>query len=458
MKIKFPDLAIGTMLLGLSTMASAQLINTDPVLIDWNGGGDSFEATGSLDWFFSSSLATGAIDVTTTYTYVDSDGNTQTITQAQIFTTPELISTGTTLTCVSNCSFNIYNHATLSNASDPDGNPTFPIDGSFEWTYIFGAEESINTQVYSQSTNGTVELDLVGDDGVTETYTRIDVTSTLNFQGAQNTDTGGDGQSRDEGFFFEIYYDDNPNADALSGDGFDDGILVLEADTLYDISGNFSALQFAFADVNGDGEFTIGVDVTLVDLDNVFVYQALDSFGADNWADAGTVDCGINANGDTCYTVEGEGATTLDALVLASDINPDFIKAIGSFELISELAFSTENVDPFEETNPSGCYSTSAGGTTNDCEHVFGSLVNEDGSISADVINGGGTTANCVFALDPTTCFTSTTAGEDILFQTDANSAFRTVTRQVPEPGTLALLGAGLGFLGMRNRRKRTAI
>jgi len=417
---------------------------TTPIGIDWDGAG-GFDTVGSLDWAVGSSWADDSVNIGT---WEDTSGNTYTSAEANafIFANP-----GTTLTCVSGCTFDLRTHAALSGYLDDFGNPKSisGLNSSFEWTFISEVNEDAGTQSAT----------------ITDTGTDINGHNILTASAILTFDMSAAGNTAAEGFFFEIYYDTAVNADGLTGQGYDDGQLILSSTDLTFIDGDFTAKAFNFEDVNSDGNFDVGIDKMLTGANDPWLN--MDSFGTNNWADGstagGTPECDTTANAGTdgnCLSVQGTGATQLEALVDQTTLDGNFFDP-ANFPLffISDLVFSTQNVDPFLQTNPSGCYDTAAGsgsGDDNCSGYVFGSIVNPDGSISTDVVNGSSSAANCAFAAVPATCLAAVTAGQDVMFQTDANQGFRTTTVSTPEPGMIALLGMGLGLLGLgRLRRQR---
>ncbi len=114
--------------------------------------------------------------------------------------------------------------------------------------------------------------------------------------------------------YFQIYYDDTIDSNALAGTGYDNGTLIMEG---YGASVN--------------GNFTI-FDTDLA---------PLDSFLADDY----------EIDGETIGTwADSLGATTLDGVVTFSD--PDyFLTPVNLF--ISELFFNTSQVVPFQQVDPS---------------------------------------------------------------------------------------------------------
>jgi hypothetical protein len=113
--------------------------------------------------------------------------------------------------------------------------------------------------------------------------------------------------------YFEMYYDDNPNANPLAGTGFSDGLSILRGQ-LTALSGNFTQNT----DLNG----------TPLEAD-------LDEFGANNWP--GT------------RTVLGQGSQQL--AVLVQYVDKDFFPS--GVDLGTILPFNNSQVVSFKQTNPS---------------------------------------------------------------------------------------------------------
>lgn len=138
------------------------------------------------------------------------------------------------------------------------------------------------------------------------------------------------------------------------------------------------------------------------------VSGALDSFGADDWMGTGSL--------------SGSGATDMVARVTFADADyfPDLMR-VGAVTL---ALTNTSIVTPFNQANPSRAFSSDG--------ILDGDHITNVGAVNGVQVSGAG-------------------GNYDFIFQADGNTAF-----QIPEPGSLALLGLGLGFLGLVSRRKAT--
>jgi hypothetical protein len=124
-------------------------------------------------------------------------------------------------------------------------------------------------------------------------------------------------------------------------------------------------------------------------------------------------------------TVQGTGGAGLDVDVTAQDQDFDFFVS-NIAGLLVDIAFNTNLKTPFQESNPAA----SVVGFTPNYGAAIGPFTEVNGNQDC------GTDVTC-----------------DFQFQQDANNSFN-VTRVVPEPSMLALLGIGL-LSAFAARRKR---
>ena len=267
--------------------------------------------------------------------------------------------------------FQTYAHAALGGFIDGNGNPIggLNLNGptaatNYEWTYVAGFQEVVS------SITGVVP----------------------NGSNTFKTVAGGDN-------FFKIYYDATPDANNLTGKNFNDGVLILSG----------TILPFNIATGEGAGSFntTGGCGLTGLTCGN------LDTFGTDNYP---LID-----------TPTGNGASNLNVLVNFADPT-FFLQGLGLHGSILSLSFDTHQNLPYDQQNPSACFTAGTGAQVNGAGGQGTTCVNSVGAI-----NG--------------------ISGPNVMFLTDGNSSAVTV----PEPATVALLGLGLIGLGMTRRRKTQA-
>lgn len=303
--------------------------------------------------------------------------------------------------CGTACDFTVYTHGTLNAAT---------LDGASVWSPQFSGDDPVEVTFTLSFTETVTSVDnLVG------------LPRTSEFAVVTNPVTEiGDA-------VFQMYFDTNVNADAVSGSGYNDGILILYGDLILDSTGSFTTTD------NGD----------------------LDPF----------IDLDQSGNGndyDGQFTSAGSGdQATIDIGGLTQDPN-FFLSSLAAF------GFDFSNLSqevPFTTVSPSDCFTTSNNGAGNvgsafglngcNTAHIDGTFEqNELGA--ADLVPRTGTiNGSPQFGIFAGTACTSLTpnglvnACPDFVAQTDANSA---VQVDIPEPGTLAITGLGLLLLGARRR------
>ncbi|MCB0020978.1 MAG: PEP-CTERM sorting domain-containing protein [Anaerolineales bacterium] len=226
----------------------------------------------------------------------------------------------------------------------------------------------------------------------------------------------------------EIYYDSVADSSALNGAGFNDGQLILSGTLVGDSSGSFT------------------VDLNQSNGSNQIV--RLDQLGTDNYTSDTTDPQDIQQS-----TITGHGdQNNLAFQNLVTDPN-FFLTPLAAFGI--QFANISINL-PYISTNPSDCF-TAAGagagavGTTpgvpaGSCNfsHVLGPMSSQTDPGANGIVPDIGA-VNGLLTLDQS-------FGPDFIAQTDYNSP---LVAAVPEPGSIALLGLGLGALGMVSRRRR---
>ena len=131
-------------------------------------------------------------------------------------------------------------------------------------------------------------------------------------------------------------------------------------------------------------------------------------------------------------TVEGTGATDITATITSANAN--YFPTLASGGQFVFSFFNTSQVVPYKQIDPSALFST------NGINANYGGA----GTANIGTMNGG---------LSDGSCPSGFSCGPDFIFQSDANQSF--LTRPVPEPVTVGLLGLGLAAIGVVGRARR---
>lgn len=258
--------------------------------------------------------------------------------------------------------FTTYTHGMLATFNNKFGTPIGGLNlnganpaNAYEWTFVAGFREQY-TAVAAPAGAGTSALNILGN----------------------------------QPSFFEIWFDATPDANNLTGKGFNDGVKIL--------SGHFTGGAGSFTATQAAGQ-PAGVPAI----------QALDQFDSNDYPNIATV--------------VGNGSST--GTIAVDWVNAAFFT---NAPLALNIDFTSQQKLAFEQTDPSACFWTGAGylgGAGNAAE----GCANTIGSING--VNGN-----------------------NVEFQVDASNSFSAGTRKLPEPGSVALLGLGLAAAGLIRRKK----